>query len=169
LFEDRFYSTVFASKDPWYYLTRYRLLREVNWHARGNRDRGNAKWLVLNVVWGKVSPAVRSRAAAELFVTAADRHDFILVLSRAINTVFDAVKQFYRANKRKALKPGNQEGDGEPPAAWHQKEVVDVPTFFKRRGLHTEFASFWRGSKAQKRFERAMEKFVVAVKHELVS
>ena len=34
LFEDRFYSRVFASKDPWYYLTRYRLLREVNSHAR---------------------------------------------------------------------------------------------------------------------------------------
>jgi hypothetical protein len=169
LFEDRFYSTVFASKDPWYYLTRYRLLREVNWHARGNRDRGNAKWLVLNVLWGKVSPAVRSRAAAELFVTAADRHDFIVVLSRGINTVFDAVKQFYRANKKEALKAGTPEGDGQPQAAWHHKEAVDVPTFFKRRGLHTDFAPFWRGSKAQKRFERAMEKFVVAVKHELVS
>jgi hypothetical protein len=145
------------------------LLREVNWHARGNRDRSNAKWLVLNVLWGKVSPAVRSRAAAELFVTAADRHDFIVVLSRAINIVFDAVKQFYRANKRKALKSGQQEGDGQLRAAWHHKEAVDVPTFFKRRGLHKEFASFWRGSKAQERFDRAMEKFVVAVKHELVS
>ena len=169
LFEDRFYSTVFASKDPWYYLTRYRLLREVNAHARGSRDWGNAKWLVLHVVWSKVSPAVRSRAAAELFVTATHRHDFIVVLSRAINTVFDAVKQFYRANKKKTAKTGNQEGDGQAQAAWHHKEAVDVPTFFKRRGLHTEFASFWRGSEAQKRFERTMEKFVVSVKQELVS
>jgi hypothetical protein len=169
LFEDRFYSTVFASKDPWYYLTRHRLLREVNWHARGDRDRANAKWLVLHVLWSKVSPAVRSRAAAELFVTATDGNDFIAVLSRAIKTVFDAVKQFYRANKKQALKSGNQEGHAQRQAGWHQKEAVDVPTFFKRRGLHTEFASFWGGSEAQKRFERAMEKFVVAVKRELVS
>jgi hypothetical protein len=169
LFEDRFYSTVFASKDPWYYLTRYRLLREVNWHARGDRDRSNAKWLVLHVLWSRVSPAVRSRTAAGLFVTATDRHDFIALLSRAINTVFDAVKQFYRANKKKALKGWHREGDGEAQGGWHHKEAVDVPTFFKRRGLHNEFASFWGGSKSQKRFEGAIKRFVVAIKQELVS
>jgi hypothetical protein len=83
--------------------------------------------------------------------------------------VFDAVRQFYRANKRKALKAGNEEGNGQLKRAWRQKEAVDVPTFFKRRGLHTEFASFWRRSKNQKRFERAMDKFVGVLKYELVS
>jgi hypothetical protein len=169
LFEDRFYSIVFASKDPWYYLTRYRLLREVNWHARGNRDRGNAKWLVLNVLWGKVSPVVRSRAAAALFVNAGAYDGVIVVLSPAINAVFDAVKQFYRANKKKVSKAANTGGDGELQAAWHHREALDVPTFFKRRGLHAEFGSFWRGSKARKRFERAMEKFAAAVNRELAS
>jgi hypothetical protein len=118
---------------------------------------------------GQGKPGSAFARRAELFVTARDRDDFIVVLSRAINAVFGAVKQFYRANKKKALKAGNHEGDGQPQAAWHHKEAVDVPTFFKRRGLHTEFASFWRGSEAQKRFERAMEKFVVTVKQELVS
>ena len=102
-------------------------------------------------------------------MTATDRREFIVVLSRAINTVFDAVKQFYRANKKRAVKTGSQEGDGQPQIAWHHKEAVDVPTFFKRRGLHTEFAPFWGGSKAHQRFERAMKRFVVAVKQELVS
>lgn len=169
LFEDRFYSTVFASKDPWYYLTRYRLLREVNRHARGDRDRGNAKWLVLHVIWNKVSPAVRPRAAAQMFVTATDSHDFIGVLSQAIKVVFSQVKQFYQINKKHALKGGSQEGGVQPQAGWHRKEVVDVPTFFKRRGLHTEFASFWGGLEVQKRFEKTMDKFVAALKQELAS
>jgi hypothetical protein len=80
------------------------------------------------------------------------------------------VKQFYLANKKKAVKAGRLEADGQAQtAAWHHKEAVDVPTFFKRRGLHTEFASFWRASKSQSQFERIMERFVIAIKQELVS
>jgi hypothetical protein len=167
LFEDRFYSKVFASTDPWYYLTRYRLFREVNSRARGNSDRGNAKWLVLNVVWGKAGPVMRSRAIAKQFVTSTDRADFIVHLSKAISAVFDAVKQFYRANKTKVIRVGASEGDARMQGLWHRKEAIDVATFFKRRGLHTEFSSFWQSSRLQKRFERAMERFEATIRHEV--
>jgi AIPR protein len=169
LFEESYYSRIFSSKDPWYYLTRYRLLREVNRHARGDRDRGNAKWLVLHVVWGRVSPAVRSGAAGEVFTRATERNDFIEHLSKGINAVFDAVKQFYRTNKGNAVRAAGHEGDARFAAGWHRKQVVDVPTFFKRRGLHTEFATFWSDSEAQRRFDRIMDRFGSALKQELLS
>jgi len=169
LFEDRFYSKVFASKDPWYYLTRYRLLREINSHARGNRDRGNAKWLVLNVAWQKVAPAVRARAAAQIFTNASDRDDFMIELSKAINVAFGAVKKFYLANKHAVVRAETEDGEERMQTSWNRQQTIDAPTFFKRRGLHDEFASFWRGTDALKRFARGMERFDGAMGEELAS
>jgi hypothetical protein len=172
LFEDRFYSMIFASKDPWQYLTRYRLLREVNWHARGNRDRGNAKWLVMHIVWQRIGSLLRPRAAAERFAQAPDRDDQMHYLSRAIEVAFSAVKAFYQANRKPsapATPSASKNGNGPPDGSWHRSPTVDVPTFFKRRGLHSEFAPFFRRSKSYKRFESAMKRFEEALSERVVA
>jgi len=88
-------------------------------------------------------------------------------LSKAINAVFGAVKQFYLASKRAPLKVESEEDEGQPHGSWYRKQAVDVPTFFKRRGLDVQFAKSWKGSKAQKRFERAMQGFAAALQQEL--
>ncbi len=168
LFEDRLYPRIFSSKDPWYYLTRYRLLREVKRHSRGTPD-NDAKWLVLHTVWEKIAPTVRSRAAAGHFSKSGDQEDCIRHLSKAINAVFLAAKQFYHANKRAIPKVTVQRSDGPLGVSRHRKGYVDVPTFFKRRGLHVQFAPFWERSPGFRRFERAIGAFAAAVEQTVAS
>ena len=60
LFEDQYYRQVFPTADPYYYLTRYCTLGAVTYAARGYPERGYAKWVVLNFLWARVAPVVRS-------------------------------------------------------------------------------------------------------------
>jgi hypothetical protein len=116
-----------------------------------------------------VGPVVRARASAQLFTDAKDREDFIIHLSKGINAVFGAAKQFYLANRRTPVKVEAEDANGQAHGSWHRKESVDVPTFFKRRGLHIEFARFWKRTEARKRFERVILRFEDAVRLELNS
>lgn len=166
LFEERIYSKVFAATDPNYYLTRYRLLREVNYHAKGSKDRANAKWLVLHVVWQRLGASVRARAAAEQFRNAGSYARPIVMLSKAITEAFEAVKRFYKANKSTVVR-ANREGSGAVQDSWHRKESIDVPTFFKRRGLVPQFESFWKSSRAKEKFDSAMGRFEAALREEI--
>jgi hypothetical protein len=75
LFEERWYGQIFPNGDPKYYLSRYWLMREVSYAARGFPERAYAKWLVLNLVWGRLDPNTRSRAGAEAFRFACERDD----------------------------------------------------------------------------------------------
>ena len=169
LFEDRFYSVIFASKDPWQYLTRYRLLREVNARARGDRNRGSAKWLVTHMVWQEIGPLLRPRTAAERFVKAPEHRDQMQYLSRAIDAAFAAVKAFYHVNKELPSRTAVKIENGYTDASWHRVATVDVPTFFKRRGLHSAFEPFFRKSKSHKRFQSAIKRFADAMKDQVVA
>jgi hypothetical protein len=40
LFKEEFYSVVFPTSEPHYYITRYRTMREVSYCSRGNPERG---------------------------------------------------------------------------------------------------------------------------------
>src|SRR5438093_192090 len=61
----------------------------------------------------------------------------------AVDVVFKAALQFYRARRGKGAK------------------ATDVSTFFKRKNLHVDFESFWQGSTNQRRgaFKRSWARY----------
>jgi hypothetical protein len=150
LFEERWYSRVFPNADPYYYLTRYWLMRQVGFVARGYPERAYAKWMVLHFVWSHLSPLIRSRSASQKFVSEFERYRY-KPLTMAIDAVFHAALRFYRRHRK---------GKGE--------KAQDVSTFFKRKGLDTAFASFWKGSanKVRPKFTRNWAKFEAMFKEE---
>jgi hypothetical protein len=145
LFEERWYSQIFPTGDPNYYLSRYWLLREVSYVARGYPERAYAKWLVMSFMWEFLDPVCRSRAAAEGFRNVCEQDDGTELnpMLTAIDAVFTAALRFYRGKR----------GSG--------KKAIDVSTFFQRRKLHKEFAKFWRSSanKSRSIFERGWKRF----------
>jgi hypothetical protein len=129
LFEERWYSHVFPTADPYYYLTRYKLMREVGYAAKGYPERAYAKWLVLRFMWGHLQRHVRSRASAEAFTRLSERNGQpLLLLNRACNHAFRGALAFFRKRR----------GKGE--------RAQDVSTFFQRKGLEEDLARFWAGS-----------------------
>jgi len=153
LFEEDYYHRVFPTSSPYYYLSRYWLMRRVAAAARGYPERAYAKWLVLHFVWAQLAPAVRSRAAAAQFSLECEMKSAVLdPLARAIDRAFKAALRFYRLNR------------GKGPTA------IDVSTFFKRKERDTQFDKFWRGrsnphrkhfktqwSRFEKRFREAQQ------------
>jgi hypothetical protein len=155
LFEERWYGQIFPTGDPNYYLSRYWLMREVSYTARGYPERAYAKWLVLNFVWTSLEPLCRARGRAEAFRRACE-HDTWRVfrpLLRAIDPVFVAALRFYRSKR----------GGG--------KTAIDVSTFFQRRKLHKEFGEYWRraDNRSRSAFNRAWMKFHKALEEEMVA
>lgn len=153
LFEERWYAQVFPTADPNYYLSRYWLMHEVGYAARGYPERAYAKWITLHFVWEYLEPLTRRRMHATAFRNACERDNAAVVfpLLHAINCVFSTVLRYYRTNR------------GSGPTA------IDVSTFFKRRNLHKEFARFWTGplnparnkfTAAWARFRNALDKFM---------
>ena len=130
LFEERWYSTVFPTADPSYYLSRYILMRNVGYAAKGYPERAYAKWLVLNFLWAYLWRHVRTRAGAEAFRLAWDHQKrSFFTLNYAVDTAFKAALRFYREKRGKGAK------------------ALDVSTFFQRKGLHVEFKKFWNSSR----------------------
>lgn len=155
LFEERWYGQVFPTSDPNYYLSRYWLLRQVSYAARGYPERAYAKWLVIHSVWPFLDPLCRARARAEAFRRACERNDgrILRPLIQAIDAMFTGVLRFYRLRR----------GTG--------KRAADVSTFFQRRKLHTDFGRFWRGgqNRARHSFTKAWARFEKALAQEMES
>jgi hypothetical protein len=153
LFEEPWYGQVFPTADPNYYLSRYWLMREVSYAARGYPERAYAKWLTLHFAWQSLEPLCRKRSQATAFREACERDNPSVVtpLLRAIDVAFSAALRFYRANR------------GTGPTA------IDVSTFFKRRNLDKEFACFWRASRnpARSKFAAAWARFQKALDEEV--
>lgn len=148
LFEEALYPKVFPNTDPDFYLSRYRLLREVAYCARGNRDRRYAMWLVLNFVWSHLAPMVRSARNARSFriQTESNVGDLPYWLSRAIDKVFNEVLRYYRQNR----------GKGE--------SATDISVFSKQRQHHRKFSLFWQTkAKAKRSFGRLMDRVREAI------
>jgi hypothetical protein len=87
LFREARYAQVFPNSDPDYDLPRYRLMREVTRVAKGQPERGYAKWLVLNFIWSRVAQLVCGRQKSRAFRVLCEKRDERLVvpLHRAIN------------------------------------------------------------------------------------
>jgi hypothetical protein len=155
LFEERWYAQIFPTADPNYYLSRYWLMRQVSYGARGFPERAYAKWLALNFLWTSLEPLCRARVRAEAFRDACERDTARVVtpLFRSIDTVFVAILRYYRGKR----------GAGQ--------KAQDVSTFFKLRKLHTGFERYWRGSgnKSRPAFKRTWARFVKAVEAEMTA
>ena len=94
-------------------------------------------------MWNKVAPLVRARGQAESMIRDCERDGAcVSPLVQAIDEVFKAALRFYRKKHGKGPK------------------ARDISTFFKLKGLHSEFSSFWmRAATSRSRFRRAMKKF----------
>lgn len=142
LFEERYYGQIFPTSDPYYYLNRYWLMRQVGYAARGYPERAYAKWLVLNFVWPQLASLVRSRSGSEAFRSYCERTNWRWAW-RSINAVYIAAMKFYRTKRGKGAK------------------VVDVSTFFQRRNLHKDFERFWHsgGNRHRSAFRKTWGRF----------
>lgn len=140
LFEEALYQRVFPNTDPNFYLPRFWLRRAIKIPARGNAERREAQWLVLNFAWSHLAPLVRGARGATAFRTQCETDDANLAapLRRALDRIYVAVMKFYRKNR----------GLG--------TEAVDASTFFKSQRANAKaFQSFWHNELGgDKRFDR---------------
>jgi hypothetical protein len=125
LFEEQYYTKVFPTGDPLFYLTRYRLMREVRYASAGYPERAYAKWLILHYMWSRLSPVLRARSMMRMFLDAAEGNlPPLRPLWQANEAAFRAALAFYRRRR----------GQGE--------RAADVSSFFKKRGLLPEFERY---------------------------
>lgn len=144
LFEEHWYSNVFPTSDPNFYLCRYWVMRAVGNAARGYPERAYAKWLVTKFIWGRVKPHVYARAKANLFRQESESEGSTFKsLVKPVDVAFRSALGFYRLRRGKGVK------------------ATDVSSFFRRRGLDVEFARFWQGSSNKQRsaFRKAWRRF----------
>lgn len=149
LFEEKYYGAIFPTSEPYYYLKRYWLMKEVEYASKGYPERAYAKWLVLNFMWNEVSQQINAISRRNVFEWEWKNQsgDSIVNLWKAITEVFRAAIDFYRLNRGK--------GD----------KATDVSTFFKRKNLHIEFEKYWSGSKNKHkgRYKKFIRKFELAL------
>jgi hypothetical protein len=149
LFEEKLYGSVFPTSDPFFYLKRYWIMKEVEYASKGYPERAYAKWLVLNFIWNEVRNLIKPAARRTVFEREwkIQKGYTVYYLWKAIIEVFRAAIDFYRLNRGK--------GD----------KAADISTFFRKKNLHIEFAKFWAGSrnKHRTRYEKLIEKFETAL------
>lgn len=151
LFEDPYYKSIFGSNRLSFYLSKYWLMRQVQYVARGYPERAYAKWLVLKFAWKSIESNISSGSAERRFRYACEQNEWRRVLSplyRALVHVFRAAIKFYRLNR----------GEGE--------EAKDISTFFQLSQLDTKFERFWgSGKNAHRNVTKSyFEKFQHALK-----
>lgn len=146
LFEDPNYKKIFSSHSMKYYLSRYWLMCQVRYVAKGKPERAYAKWLVLNFAWGLLAQYIESDQGELKFRKICERwttNKVLYPLHRALDLIFKASLKFFRLER----------GKGE--------EAKDISTFFQRAKLDQKFREFWTSSKNpyRNRVEALIEKF----------
>lgn len=150
LFEEKYYGSIFPTNDPYFYLARYWMMKEVEYAAKGYPNRAYAKWLVLNFIWNEVGYLLKPAAKRNVFEREwkSNRGDAVHYLWQSITQVYRAAIDFYRLNR----------GTGD--------KAADISTFFKKKNMHVEFAKYWVSTKnkAKKaRYEKFVAKFEEAL------
>ena len=152
LFEEKMYGTIFPTSEPFYYLKRHWIMKEVEAASKGYPERAYAKWLVVHFMWDRVSPHLTSGAKRNAFEEEwkAKTGTIVDTLWKANNIVFRAALQFYRLNR----------GTGE--------KAMDISSFFRNKHLLPDFERFWEGAdnKSWDAFNNAMKKFETAINKE---
>lgn len=132
LFEDRYYKYIFGQKQLSFYLSKYWLMRQVQYAARGHPEQAYAKWLVLNFLWERIGVDIGSGYSEKSFRYECEHYyssDVLDPLNKAITNVFRAALKYWRLNR----------GDGE--------EAKDVSSFFLLTNHHNNMKRFWESSK----------------------
>jgi hypothetical protein len=135
LFEDPYYKAIFSSHSVSYYLSRYWLMRQIQYVAHGRPERAYAKWLVLNFIWKEICKAVETGEGEKKFRAVCEEYYSYALspLQRAISGTFRAALAFFRSAR----------GKGE--------KAMDISTFFRLTKLDYRFADFWMSSKNSQR------------------
>ncbi len=132
LFEDPYYKSIFGSSQLSFYLSKYWLMRQVQYAARRHPARAYAKWVVLNFSWNQLESHIGTGNSEKRFRYACEHHMYrglLDILLNGIVCIYKAASTFHRLNR----------GEGE--------EGLDVSSFFQRTKLHTEFERFWHSTK----------------------
>lgn len=149
LFDERYYRSIFGSRQISFYLSRYWLMRQVQSAAYGYPERAYAKWLVLHFAWEKISQHIDSGYAEQRFRYACENSvdDVLSLLRRTFDGIFRVALAFYRSER----------GKGE--------EAKDVSTFFQLTKLDHKFGDFWHSDRNchRNRVEASLRRFRVAL------
>lgn len=152
LFEPDLYPKVFAQRPMNLCLTMYWLGRAVGYVSRGYSRRGYAKWVVLHFLWDQLEGFFRAPSTRDLFVRSWEHEwwsggDVFKSLCQCIEMVFKAANRFYFRQR------------GKGPSQF------DESTFYKRRGLHDRFSTFWLNGKHPYRrsFSRSVKRFTESI------
>jgi hypothetical protein len=152
LFDERYYRSIFSSRSISFYLSRFWLMREVRYVARGYPERAYAKWLVLNFAWKLLRRHIGTGLGELRFRHIFEHSDDAAYQADAppfglIDGIFKAALKFYRLKR----------GSGE--------EAKDVSTFFQLAKLHQGFSRFWTSQKNPYRFKvkSSVRKFRLAL------
>jgi hypothetical protein len=152
LFEERYYRSIFGSRSVPFYLSRYWLMNQVKYVARGRPERAYAKWLVLHMTWKLISQDISSGLGERRFRYIFEHSD--ATAYRAAGPLFSIIDAFFRS----ALAFYRVErGTGD--------EAKDVSTFFQLAKLHERFARFWgsAGNSNRAKVKRSHKKFRLAL------
>jgi hypothetical protein len=145
LFEDPYYKSIFSSKSMSYYLSRYWLMKDIQYVSRGIPSRAYPKWVVLNFSWKLLSPIIGSGQGERRFRYANEQDDprILRKLYRITDRIFTAALAFFREER----------GRG--------KAARDISTFFQLTKLDQRFAEYWDSPKNRykKKVERALNEF----------
>lgn len=142
LFEDPYYKSIFSSHDIAFYLSRYWMMRKVQYAAKGYPRRAYAKWVVLNFVWKDFGNKIDSGTIERKFryICECRISNILDTLNVTISSVYRAALKFYNLNK----------GEGE--------EARDESTFFQLSKLHDRFNDYWYSKKNKYRKIYGMNK-----------
>ena len=141
LFSATYYSRIFRSDDPYFYLVRYLVADAARQQLRGRGERKSMRWPIVYYLWQEMG-ALLERHADRVEVRLSDKDSLeSRLLARAVATIYRATSAFYVRNRRL---------DG---------ELLAVDDFFKRDRIkihgrmtspHRAFVEYWRSSANRK-------------------
>lgn len=142
LFTD-YYDEIFdGSREPDDYLARWWIWELSKKVARGNKQRGWAKFLVLYDVWRDVGPEVRTRRRQ--FIVACEREDASVLtpLKGMLEQLYKVALRAYRSNR------------------FEDGAELEVSPYFKRTESYSDYLDTWKKSKReQAAYEKNLSKF----------
>jgi len=131
LFDEDMYKKLFSTQEPFFYLARYWLAKQVKAALPKQDERREARWLVVSFVWSRLAPLFKGTGQLRAFSEQCQHAQMAVVdpVQKAIDITAKAVMKFYQATKGKGV------------------EVVDLPTFFKsKRASRKEFEAYLKSS-----------------------
>ncbi len=145
LFEEQHYKRIFIDSEPYFYLSRYWLMKLIDNSSKKSQERRESRFHVMNFMWSQIAPMIRAKSKCREMIEQCERKnsDFTNHLNSAIDFTFQSMKEFFIAHR----------GAG--------NDKVDVATFFKSKRANIKtYIDFWnKSSKFKDRTLVSLEKF----------